>query len=83
MSIDRKRRSLVKSITWRIIGIAIMPIIIYLVYRFIGTDVGNVALWSTAIFHGIRIVLYYYHERIWERIRWGRISRTDSATKGN
>jgi hypothetical protein len=27
----------------------------------------------TILFHGIRLILYYYHERIWERISWGTI----------
>ncbi len=26
----------------------------------------------TLIFHVLRTVLYYYHERIWERIAWGK-----------
>jgi uncharacterized membrane protein len=26
----------------------------------------------TIAFHTIRLVLYYYHERVWERVRWGR-----------
>jgi len=24
-------------------------------------------------FHSLRMILYYAHERIWERISWGRI----------
>jgi len=26
----------------------------------------------TITFHAIRLVLYYFHERAWERIGWGR-----------
>jgi len=27
----------------------------------------------TILFHSVRVVLYYLHERIWEKIHWGRI----------
>ena len=27
----------------------------------------------TLVFHIIRIILYYFHERFWERITWGKI----------
>jgi hypothetical protein len=27
----------------------------------------------TLLFHGIRLILYYYHERIWERVSWGKL----------
>ena len=56
-----------KSLTWRIIGIIILGAITYLI-------TGNWA--ETGIisltFHAIRFVLYYYHERAWENVRWGR-----------
>jgi len=26
----------------------------------------------TVVFHGVRVVLYYFHERAWERVRWGK-----------
>lgn len=74
---DSHIRSWVKSVVWRIIGIVILPLIIWLVYKAIGSDVGTVALWSTIIFHTIRVVLYYYHERFWEQIAWGRKAVVD------
>ena len=65
--IDTKRRSWVKSLIWRAMGIIILGSAAYLI-------TGN---WSktgiiTVIFHAIRTVLYYYYERIWNRIKWGR-----------
>jgi len=27
----------------------------------------------TVLFHTIRIVLYYWHERLWERVSWGKL----------
>ena len=64
---DSRKRSVVKSITWRVIGVILLGIISYLI-------TGN---WKqmtiiTILFHGIRLVMYYYHERLWERISWGK-----------
>jgi len=65
--IDSRCRSFVKALVWRIIGIIILGIVTYVVTGS-WKDVGII----TIIFHGIRVVLYYYHERIWEKIKWGR-----------
>jgi len=65
---DTKARSWAKSIVWRIIGIVLLGGIAYAI-------TGN---WKemtiiTVLFHTIRMVLYYCHERIWERVHWGRL----------
>ena len=65
---DTRIRSWVKSIVWRLVGIVILAAISYWI-------TGN---WKqmtiiTTLFHSIRVVLYYYHERLWERINWGRL----------
>ena len=65
---DTKKRSWAKSIAWRIIGIALLGLIAYLITG----DWKEMSL-ITILFHGIRVILYYYHERAWERISWGRI----------
>jgi uncharacterized membrane protein len=57
-----------KSITWRVIGIVLLGLISYLITE----DWKEMAI-ITVIFHGIRVVLYYYHERVWERVSWGRV----------
>ncbi len=28
----------------------------------------------TAVFHTLRFLLYYSHERLWARVKWGRIN---------
>ena len=65
---DTKKRSWVKSIVWRIIGIFLLGAIAYLV-------TGDWAAMTliTLIFHGIRVIMYYWHERIWERVKWGKV----------
>lgn len=65
---DTKRRSWVKSLTWRLLGIVLLGLISFLITR----DLKQMTV-ITALFHGIRLVLYYYHERVWERISWGRL----------
>ncbi len=66
-AVDSKTRSWVKSIVWRVIGIVILGALAWLFTR----DWQETTL-ITITFHAIRLVLYYFHERAWERIGWGR-----------
>ena len=66
---DTRKRSWIKSVTWRAIGIVLLGAITYLV-------TGN---WKemtviTILFHGIRMIMYYYHERLWQHVSWGRLT---------
>ncbi len=61
-------RSWAKSFSWRIVGIFLLGGISYAY-----TKDWKQTTWITIVFHGIRTVLYYFHERWWERISWGRI----------
>jgi len=56
-----------KSLVWRLIGIFVLGAISYAITG----DWKKMTL-ITMLFHSIRVVLYYYHERVWERISWGR-----------
>ena len=60
-------RSLAKAISWRFFGNLISFIIIYGL-----THNGKLALAASAIELVVKIVLYYYHERVWNKIKWGR-----------
>jgi uncharacterized membrane protein len=67
MNLETRTRSWVKSLIWRVIGVVLLGAIAY----------GVTGNWEqmtviTLIFHSLRIVLYYWHERIWDRIAWGR-----------
>jgi len=68
MSCETHTRAWIKSIVWRIFGIAILGAISWIV-----THNWKEMSLITILFHSIRVVLYYVHERIWERIQWGRI----------
>jgi uncharacterized membrane protein len=65
---DTKKRSLLKSLTWRAIGILILSVIAFSI-----TNDWKEMTGITLLFHSIRFVLYYLHERIWEHITWGKL----------
>lgn len=61
------KRSLAKTVSWRTVGSVDTMVITYIVtgnWKF-GLAVGGVEVMS-------KIILYYIHERIWERIKWGK-----------
>ena len=74
---DTKIRSWAKAFTWRVVGIIILGWITWLFTK----DWGETTI-ITVTFHSIRLILYYVHERLWEKIRWGRhdILRKDSES---
>lgn len=61
------KRSLLKTISWRIIGTLDTVVIAYLV-----TDGVNEALTIGGIELISKMVLYFFHERTWNTIRWGK-----------
>ncbi len=63
---ETRLRSWAKSVTWRIVGIVILGGISYAMTR----DWKETTV-ITAVFHTLRFVLDYYHERVWMRIKWG------------
>lgn len=65
--IETKKRSLVKSITWRIICIVVSIITAYFL-----TGKIDVSVAIGTIYNGITMMLYYLHERFWNRLEWGK-----------
>ena len=62
-----KSRSLVKSLTWRVIAIITTFISIYII-----TGKLEFALQGTVLTNTINFIFYYIHERGWNYIQWGR-----------
>ena len=64
---DTTRRSVIKTISWRITGSSATFLIAYLIS-------GNMSIAGTiaVIQLTANTILYYIHERIWNKIRWGR-----------
>ncbi len=69
---ESSKRSWVKSITWRLLGILILGAITWVFTRDLTVTTG-----VTLVFHSIRLVLYYYHERLWDRVDWGLKKRSE------
>jgi uncharacterized membrane protein len=64
---EKIKRSLVKTISWRIVGTIATIIISWLITGTLALafSIGFIELIS-------KLVLYYYHERAWNKIKWGK-----------
>ena len=63
---DSAIRSVIKTISWRILATATTVLVIYAL-----TDDGDLAMTVGYLEATIELVLYYFHERIWNRLRVG------------
>ncbi len=63
---ERKKRSILKSVSYRIICIISQTIVTYAFTQDI-IQVGAIVL----VFQSVQTVLYYLHERAWNNVRWG------------
>ncbi len=64
---ESRKRSLVKSVSWRIIATAVTMLVSYIWLE----------EWTTSIIlaltaNGIKAAFYYVHERVWNKIDFGR-----------
>ena len=69
------RRSLVKSLLWRVIGVVWTWVGAYIILLFVPPSKQSAAFIATLIVvyhHSTRMVMYYAYERIWASIKWGR-----------
>jgi len=64
---EQHRRTLVKTITWRVVALTTTIIV---VYAYSGDVKGSLVIGVGANF--IKMFLYYVHERMWNRVRFGR-----------
>lgn len=60
------KRSLTKAITYRIICIVMLAIVSFIFTGDLSQVTGIVV-----VFQGIQMFVYYFHERAWERVKWG------------
>ncbi|GAB4364664.1 MAG: hypothetical protein Kow00128_06530 [Deltaproteobacteria bacterium] len=65
---DTQRRSLIKTISWRVVATLITGLVTLLLTGRVDFAV-TVGLGDTFV----KIFLYYGHERIWSRIRFGQV----------
>ena len=74
-SAESKRRTLVKSLLWRVIGIVWTWAGAYLILLFIPDEYKTAAIIATLIVvyhHSTRMIMYYFYERVWSSINWGK-----------
>ena len=67
MSIDLKKRTIIKSLTWRVTASLTTFLIAWILTGdlLIGISIGSVEAIA-------KIFLYYFHERIWNSISWAK-----------
>lgn len=60
-------RSIIKSISWRIVGTFDTIVLSYIITGQLkmAITIGGVELLT-------KILFYYLHERIWDKIKWGK-----------
>lgn len=63
-----KSRSLVKSVTWRVIAVFTTFVSLYIL-----TGEVKIAGAGTVLTNFVNFICYYWHERFWDKITWGRI----------
>ena len=68
MAHDSKKRSVVKIITWHITALVLS---FSVTYFFTGLVLPSIKITLMGIFLGM--VLFYFHERIWDNIEWERV----------
>ena len=64
---ERKRRSILKAISWRLTGTLDTFIISFLI-----TGKIKFALYISGVEVFTKISLYFVHERIWNKVRFGK-----------
>ena len=64
---EKIKRTLVKTISWRVLGTLATIVISYVI-------TGTLALaFSIGLIELIsKLMLYYFHERTWNKIKWGK-----------
>jgi len=63
---ETRKRSVAKSIMWRFICI-----VVSIATSFLLTGRWDVAVAIGSIYNVITMILYYFHERIWNLVKWG------------
>ena len=71
MAVESKTRSTIKALTWRFTGSGATLLISYAVTGSLGS---SASIAGIQVF--VSLALYYVHERLWDKLMWGRISKS-------
>jgi len=75
---DTRKRSIAKSITFRLITIVVILICLRLYYD---EPVGIRSMGYALLITVVQIINYYIHERVWDNVLWGRSQQQQSKKK--
>jgi uncharacterized membrane protein len=64
---ETRKRSIVKSFTWRIICVVVSIVTAYFL-----TGELEVSVAIGTVYNAITMILYYFHERFWNMLNWGK-----------
>ena len=67
---EKHSRSVAKSITWRVLATLTTMIIVFIFTGNLAASLGVGVIQAIA-----NTILYYFHERAWNKIEWGVIKR--------
>ena len=64
---DKPLRSVAKSISWRIVGTLDTIVISWLItgQLTVAFSIGSIELFT-------KMILYFFHERLWNSVKWGK-----------
>jgi len=74
MKNELKKRTFIKSIVWRFIGIIWTWAGTYFILLITPKEMKSPAFTASIIViyhHSTRMVMYYFYERFWNKIKWG------------
>jgi uncharacterized membrane protein len=63
---DSKKRSILKTLTSKLVEIAISAGALQIIF---GQPL--VSLGLPTLLEGLQMISYYFHERLWNKVRWG------------
>ena len=72
---ELRRRTVIKTLIWRIIGVVWTWIGAYFIILLIPPSWKSATIIATLIViyhHSTRMIMYYFYERIWTTIIWGK-----------
>lgn len=75
MEEDSKKRTLAKTLIWRIIGVIWTWLGAYIIISLIAESSQKASETATAVtifHHSTRMIMYYFYERFWNKISWGK-----------
>lgn len=72
---DSHLRSMVKGVSWRLTGTADTMLISYFIT---GSSLTALKIGGVEIL--TKLVLYYFHERLWQKVKWGQPKNSSNET---